>query len=209
MNDSKLHFSESEMELVCNADVILTKNIIMQKMRQLLAVVSNEMVSISSEYPTFSEHLNLFNVPPKISRGENYLGLPYLILDYPRNFLHDNFFAVRSFFWWGNFFSSTLHLSGNHRTRLLNKIINNYEKLVHHNYYINNNIDPWQHHFQGNNVVLIKNLSVTEFKKLCNENEHLKFSSKWSLTEWNSAQQNFIESWKFFLSILFDQAPKR
>jgi hypothetical protein len=202
MNESKLQFSQSELELVCNADVILTKNKIMQKMRLLLEDASNEMVSISSDYSTFSEHHSFFNFSPKISRGENYLGLPYLILDYPRNFFHDNIFAIRSFFWWGNFFSSTLHLSGNYRTEFLYKIIENYERLVRQNFYINNNTDPWQHHFQDSNVVLIKNLSVSDFNKLCNENQHLKISTKWPIKDWDGPKNKFIESWKFFLNIL-------
>lgn len=204
MNESKLHFSQSELELVCNADVILTKNKIMQKMRFMLEDVSTKMISISSDYSTFSEHHSFFNVSPKISRGENYLGLPYLILDYPRNFFHDNIFAIRSFFWWGNFFSSTLHLSGSYRTEFLYKITNSYERLVQENYYINNNIDPWQHHFQEGNVVLIKNLSVSDFKELCIKNQHLKISTNWPLKEGDGATNKFIESWKFFLNILLN-----
>jgi hypothetical protein len=202
MNESKLHFSQSELELVCNADVILTKNKIMQNMKFLLEEVSNEMVRFSSDYPSLSEHHSFFNISPKISRGENYLGLPYLILDYPRNFFHDNIFAIRSFFWWGNFFSSTMHLSGDYRAEFLNKIMDNYETLVQHNFYINNNIDPWQHHFQESNFILIKNLSVRDFNKLCTENQHLKISINWPLKEWDGTTNKFIESWNFFLNIL-------
>ena len=40
----------------------------------------------------------------KISRGENYRGLPYLILDYPAYFSQKDIFAFRTMFWWGHFF---------------------------------------------------------------------------------------------------------
>ena len=60
-----------------------------------------------------------FNLPeevliqsPKISRGENYNGLPYVMLDYPRCFGKEDVFAMRTMFWWGNFFSITWHLKG-------------------------------------------------------------------------------------------------
>jgi hypothetical protein len=59
----------------------------------------------------------------KISRGENYQLLPYIILDYPSYFSRNNIFAVRTMFWWGNFFSITLHLSGDHKINLLITIL--------------------------------------------------------------------------------------
>ncbi len=34
------------------------------------------------------------------------------MLDYPRAFGRDSIFACRTFFWWGRFFSLTLHLAG-------------------------------------------------------------------------------------------------
>lgn len=48
----------------------------------------------------------------KIARGENLKGLPYVVLDFPRLFEQENIFAFRTMFWWGNYFSFTLHLKG-------------------------------------------------------------------------------------------------
>ena len=50
---------------------------------------------------------------PKITRGENYQLLPYVILDYPRCFQKEQVFAIRTMFWWGKGISITLHVSGN------------------------------------------------------------------------------------------------
>ena len=57
-------------------------------------------------------NLAIVQSTPKIAKGENYLQLPYVLLDYPRCFDKENIFAIRTMFWWGNFFSITLHLSG-------------------------------------------------------------------------------------------------
>ena len=67
------------------------------------------------------------NSSPKISKGENYKGLPWLVLDYPRYFNKEDIFAIRTLFWWGNFFSITLHISGKYKMRYEKKIIDSFE----------------------------------------------------------------------------------
>src|SRR5438309_4807722 len=98
-----------EMQLVTDAQILITKNTIIRKVYELFGKLSEEY---REEVNCKIAGQNL--ISPKISRGENYLGLPYVILDYPRQFAKDDVFAIRSFFWWGNFFSITLHLSGSY-----------------------------------------------------------------------------------------------
>ena len=82
----------------------------------------------------------------KISKGENYLGLPYAILDYPAIFKKENVFAIRTMFWWGNFFSITLHISGRKRMREINisKLV---ENLREKNFLFCINKKEWEHNF--------------------------------------------------------------
>src|SRR2546423_9807434 len=110
MESSKIHLSSAEMDLVCNVDIILTKNLVLKKIKGLLEEVQQMQLAYVNDRGL--EFHSLFAVPPKISKGENYLGLPYLVLDYPRISSADNFFFIRSFFWWGRFFSSTLQAGG-------------------------------------------------------------------------------------------------
>ena len=114
MDGTKIRLSAKEMELVTNADWILTKNGIIDKGKTLFGELQEELIAhlktISSLLP-----VDVTRIPPKISKGENYNGLPYLILDYPRIFDKQNIFAIRTLFWWGNFFSITLHLGGVHK----------------------------------------------------------------------------------------------
>ena len=51
-------------------------------------------------------------VEPKISKGEKYKGLPWVMLDYPRIFGKEDIMAIGTRFWWGHYFSVTLHLKG-------------------------------------------------------------------------------------------------
>ena len=95
--ETKITLSSKELELICNSDWILTKHIIIDKVYQLfgkLAVSMQERVrQIASTLPREAAESN-----PKISRGENYRGLPYVMLDYPRHFTKESTLAMRTFF---------------------------------------------------------------------------------------------------------------
>ena len=71
-------------------------------------------MELSEQYRTLGEKYG----SPKISKGENYRGLPYVMLDYPRLFGREEVLAIRTFFWWGHGFSVTLHLKGGYRERI-------------------------------------------------------------------------------------------
>ena len=101
MEVSKIHLSPTEIELMQNAEIILTKNRVLQKMKSLLEEVQHKQTDFV-RLNNLKE--DIFKVSPKISKGENYLGLPYLILDYPRQTFENNFFFIRTMFWWDNFF---------------------------------------------------------------------------------------------------------
>ncbi len=141
----------------------------------------------------------LLAITPKISKGENYEGLPYLILDYPRLFDVNNIFTIRSMFWWGNFFSITLQLAGDHKEKNLSHIENAYDDLIKHQFYIGVNENQWKHHFKEDNYVLIKNLSKEKFLQCCRQYDHVKLATRFSLREIHSVMVDLFDSWKWLL----------
>ncbi|MGI8598583.1 MAG: hypothetical protein ACR2KB_04935 [Chitinophagaceae bacterium] len=201
MNEAKIIFSAPEMELIKDATFILTKNIVMQKMKNVLEGIQNELF-VSIDQLKIVTDKNIFLTPPKVSKGENYLGLPYLILDYPRKFAGPDIFAIRSFFWWGNFFSSTLHLAGDDKKSNLTNIIMSYKELANANYFIGVNPDPWQHHFENDNYKIINELSAVQFAERCNAYNHIKIGKKWPLDDVLSTTENIKQSWRFLLECL-------
>lgn len=197
MQVSKIHLSPSEAELFSNAEIILTKNRIIQKIVALLNEVQNEMLE--------AKPVDQFTVGPKISKGENYLGLPYVILDYPRESAGGNLFFIRNMFWWGHFFSSTLHVSGNFREQFAAALADSFTQLADADYYIGVNADPWVHHFDDSNFVSIRKLSEEAFREILATQAHLKIAAKWPLSQWNEAPTLLLKSWKFLLN----QLPRR
>src|SRR4051812_10400669 len=111
MYATNVGLSKNELEMVTSSEFILTKNRIVEKVYRLFGLLSEDYKNILQEYAT-ALPAEVFASSPKIYKGENYLNLPYLMMDYPRVFLKDDTFAIRCFFWWGNYFSITLQLSG-------------------------------------------------------------------------------------------------
>lgn len=111
MDTSKIQLSADEMQLVNNSAWILTKHRVIEKVYRLFGQLSDEMQACLAAQQEVLPVV-LYQLSPKISRGEQYEQLPYVVLDYPRVFSKENVFAVRSFFWWGHYFSITLHLKG-------------------------------------------------------------------------------------------------
>lgn len=102
-------FSDEEIHLMSNQDIMLAKRQIMSKMADRFAQIESN----------FRQQIEGIDLPSgtllkagKISRGENYKGQPYMVLDYPRLFTANDVLNVRLLFWWGHYFTLSLHLAG-------------------------------------------------------------------------------------------------
>ena len=149
-DQTKIHLSPYEAGLLSNSEWILTKNTIIKKAKWLLEEVQQNIFDYTRLQSTIFPK-EVITISPKISKGENYKGLPWLMLDYPRYFDKENIFAIRIMFWWGNFFSTTLHLSGHYKQKYHQAIIHSYEDLHKNEFYLCINDEQWDHHFEKEN----------------------------------------------------------
>lgn len=179
--------------MFANSEIILTKNTVLQKTVALLSNLQGRLLSAASGVVCQSS--------PKISRGENYLGLPYAILDYPRIAKGQDLYFIRNFFWWGNFYSSTLQLAGTFKTSRLPNLEAAYDTLAAKDYHVGVNTDPWIHHFEPENFQQIAALSKEAFSVILEETPHVKIAVRWPLTEWDSAEENLMASWKLLTAL--------
>ncbi len=127
--------------------------------------------------------------------------MPYLILDYPSFFKKENVFAIRTMFWWGNFFSLTLHLSGEHKKKYISNSEEAFLFLQNNNFFICVNEDEWQHHFKEDNYLPVSLLDISQFKKI-NEKDFFKVSKKIPVTEWEKANEFLLNSFKEIMELL-------
>lgn len=185
-DQTKIHLSPFEIDLLNNSEWILTKNKIIKKAQRLLEEVQENILQ-HVKGPAINLPREVIAISPKISKGENYLGLPWLILDFPRYFEKEKTFAIRTMFWWGNYFSTTLHLSGEYKRRYSEAIVQSYEALCQNEFYTCVHEDQWHHHFEKENYLPVKNFTADDFADHINKRTFIKLSCQLSFLEWNSA----------------------
>lgn len=185
-NQTKIQLSPFEMDLLNNSEWILTKNQIIKKAQQLLGEVQENILHHVKES---SANLpgEVITISPKISKGENYHGLPWLMLDYPRYFEKEKAFAIRTMFWWGHYFSTTLHLSGQYKEKYATRIAGSYEALCKNEFYTCIHDEQWHHHFEKENYLPVKNFTEDDFADHINQRSFIKLSYQLSFLRWKEA----------------------
>ncbi len=156
---ANVKLSQRELDLVTNADFILTKNKIITKVYDLFGEMSDYAVKEANNF--LEDEIKI--ISPKISKGENYEGLPWVMLDYPRYFTEKDVFAIRTYFWWGNYFSITLQLKGKFRNKLQ---VANFKLQEKPDWYLCCNKNEWQYHFRNDNYKLLNEFSEEEIQQL-------------------------------------------
>lgn len=201
MQTSKVQFSPEELELAENAEVILTKNRIIKKSIATFASLADDYRTIAAKH---REQLpsEMFELSPKVSRGEQYLELPYVMLDYPRLFSKEDVFAIRSFFWWGNYFSLTLHLKGVYKAKFAGRIKEQIETLRENNYWIGVSNDEWVHDVEEQHYVSLKEGGVRKLEDAIVSESFLKLVVKWPLQKGNAMQPLLKEQYSILLNVI-------
>lgn len=199
MNSAKIHLSQEELSLVKNAQLILTKNIIIEKVYVLFGSLSVEM---SNEINKSRLPEAVMHTSPKIAKGEKHQGLPYVMLDYPRLFTKENVFAVRTFFWWANYFSMTLHLKGEYRKNLVGSIQKNIFLLTENNFYLSISEDEWEHDIDGAHYDLLENFNEQEIQERLFKSSFVKLSAKIDLEKWNESESSLMHLFKVIVKSL-------
>ncbi len=189
--EAKIRLSALEMELVNDTEWIFAKQLIIEKVSHILGQLHQDYKKIISNQRALLPEL-LLRPGGKISKGENYKGLPYMILDYPAVFNKEKIFAIRSMFWWGNFFSISLHLSGEDFKSISN-IGEAISFLKEKEFSVSVNEEEWQHHFQPSNFTSINKLNSTEINNLFQKN-FFKIAKKINLASWDLAPQFLTET---------------
>jgi hypothetical protein len=200
MVNANLELSKKEYDVIINSDFILTKNRIIEKIVALYGVLS-EAYKIELNKYTLYLPKEIFAVPPKIYKGEQYKNLPYVMLDYPRCFSKTDVFAIRSFFWWGNYFSITLHISGKYFKTYADRISAFIQDEKNKHWFFGINEYEWEHHFEKNNYVLFDELKVIEESNFKNR-QFIKIANKLLLENWQSAANFYLMHYTALLKML-------
>lgn len=198
---SKLTLSAKEYELIQNADFFLTKRTITEKVYQLFASLQQNLEENLSKKCVFG---GLPVKSAKIFKGENYLGLPWIMLDYPREFGKNDVFAIRTMFWWGKYFSVTLHLKGIYKEQLLSKNKFNLGKFSEDKFYIATGAEEFRHEVQSPNYLPASSLSQQDFNNTISTKSYFKIARMIPLTEWDNAVSVITKIYEEIIDVLAD-----
>jgi hypothetical protein len=192
MARAKITLSPTERQLVTDAGWILTKNAVIGKVYDLFGGLSDDYTLLLEKHGIPAEDTGPRS--PKISKGEQYEGLPWVMLDHPRNFSGSNAFAIRSFFWWGHFCSITWHLAGTY----LEKYAGRVQEYLADNpgeWLVCTGEDAWEHHLRNSRP-------PAEAMIQWNEMSFLRISKKISLDEWDMLPEFFCNSYEEILRMI-------
>jgi len=200
MAEAKLKLSEEELALASDASVMLLKNAVIEKVNLLfgrLSVAQPELLR-----PLHRELEAALEVPAKISRGESYRALPYLVLDYPRYFRPHDVMAVRTMFWWGNFFSVTLHLKGNYREQFSDRILQRRQQIGEKGFHACIAPEEWEHHFGEDNYLPARDMSPTSWQDLLRDRSFTKLAYALPLEVINEEPGRLMSAYTGMLALL-------
>ncbi len=116
-------FSVQEQALMKDAGMLLLKRQCIEKIILKFSFIEASLTRALNDFGDSILPEGAFLKAGKISRGENYKGLPYVVLDYPRLLTRTNVLNIRLLFWWGHYFTMSLHLAGDVWESNKNRII--------------------------------------------------------------------------------------
>jgi hypothetical protein len=200
MQETKIQLLPFEIELVSDTAFILTKNAILKKINFFLSSIEERQKEILKNHPDVLP-VEIVNNSSKISRGENYKGLPWLVLDHPRYFEKNNVIAIRTMFWWGNFFSVTLQLSGKTKEQFQEKILQNISMLHLQDFCICINENEWEHHFGSENYKKLNELTKAEIEKIIINKPFLKLAISFPVHQFDKMEENLYRSFELLIRL--------
>jgi hypothetical protein len=195
------NWNEKELIYLCNTDFLLTKQEIT---KNIITSLSDVLSALEETTAPFQNSLKAeyLKKNKKISKGENYLGLPYYVLDYPGHFKKEEIFAFRIMIWWGNEISFTLHLGGTVKSKF-EQILQTKKSEIDH-YCICVNDLPWTYHFNESNYLLIKDLSDIKYSEILKGKSFIKISTRLDIQEIGNIKEHAVKHLSQFLHVLFE-----
>lgn len=199
-NRSKLSLSREELGVLNEAEFFRQKRMVTEKIMAML----NEVKLAIAKTPafrsaSFPDGTDISN--GKISRGENYLGLPYLILDFPRKFAKDDIAAFRTMVWWGRHFSFTF-LKSVHGDAEAMKTARRLQLLRNKSVWMCINASAWHHHFGDDNYQRLVLIPQQKRLELIRQAGFVKVSEKYSLNRISRMADYAAESFTRFSKLL-------
>lgn len=168
MRKSAIKLTKHELDFASDTIYPETKQSVMLKMQQLFTECG-EKLNQNMLYQELTTHTHF-----KITKGEQYKSLPYLVLDCPQIKSPEVTFVLRTMFWWGHYISCNLIINTAH----LEPQQNSSEITCLPKTYILTGDDLWEQDLDSKDFSKVSSLSESRLEQLLTAKTHLKLSHK-------------------------------
>jgi hypothetical protein len=200
--DTKIYLSEQELQIAGNKDWILTKSKITNAAYQVFGALAENIQALihnkKDQLPAA-----ILSISPKIYKGENYHQFPYVLLDYPRLFHKEKILAIRTMFWWGNYFSICLLVAGEYKNELQERIALKLNTLDE-KFLIGISEERWEHEVNDKNFAPINQHNSVEWKCCWEKCDFIKIAKTYPIDSWNILSPLLNEDILKLLNLLED-----
>ncbi|MES2779891.1 MAG: hypothetical protein V4651_08325 [Bacteroidota bacterium] len=171
MRKSTIKLTKHELDFASDTIYPETKQSVMLKMRELFAECGQKL----NQNVLYQELTQ--NGQFKITKGEQYKGLPYLVLDCPQIKGSDFDWVARTMFWWGHYISCNLII----RTDMLEpkKQASALHQLKKTRILTGHNL--WEQELESDAYSKLSDLSIVDITHILQDNTYLKISRKIAL----------------------------
>ncbi len=195
-----MSLEKQDLDYLQDQDFLLRKRAILLHIEELLAQCQTALKAEITQNPfDFPEGCEI--QAGKISRGENYRGLPYLVLDYPRMFKQDSIFSLRTMLWWGHEFSCTLYILGQARESYRQSLASQLPQARYKDWYLGVHESPWEYYFAPDNFKALQEMDSAE-KSRYGERPFYKLSRQLSLDQYDNLSHWVVKTWRQFREVL-------
>ncbi len=190
-------FSPSELSVLHDKTFFEIKHAVMHKWEKFLSHLAENIHKWIQDTPNIRIPNEVKQTTPKISKGENYQGMPYMVLDYPRYFGKEDTCAFRNLLLWNRGLYSTWFFEG----KYIDYAIQIYAQHGTQSMYLHQNTDKWIHELTEQDIYIQMPQSMSEGDLLIeqcasllhqtrNKLNYLKFTNFISFQEWNKPHIN-------------------
>jgi len=175
-------FEPEELSILQDSDFLRKKQQVQQKIWKLLSDSRSQLrpmaSSLQQQLPAGADCRH-----GKISKGEQYRQLPYLVLDFPRKFTQDDIFTFRTMVWWGHECSCTLHLQGHSAEKYRKTLARALPKSAQRKgLWVGVGETPWEYHFGETNYRPAEEFPQQSLAEHLLQHPFIKLSKQLSLT---------------------------
>lgn len=187
---SNISFNNEDIEILSDKDFLLKKKVLSDEVIRLFKVISEEIKQelLRSSNPIWSSQF-----AGKISKGQYYKDLPYIVSDYPRRIDDNGICLFRIIFLWGREFSCNFLATGIVFKNLKNAIENNLMDIDQNAYRYSIEGSPWEHSILD---VDLKKLNHLKNDKKLNTADFIKISRALTINKYESLHEICIKMFR-------------